>query len=161
MFTKIDGIRAAGSYTVVAMLVLVVATGCGAAEYRDVSGENEYINIIGNKFRTKVKMFAHKITLNEEYKPSADYILVTNPPGIGGPEILEKDVVPIGSSFELVHVMKCTNCIFEDVFFRVSFDRLFKYENDEVRLSSVGGKNFLVGGAPYRLNAQFFEEVDE
>ena len=35
---------------------------------------------------------------------------VMEPPGIGGPEVISKDVLPIGTSFKIVRVERCKNC---------------------------------------------------
>jgi hypothetical protein len=43
-----------------------------------------------------------------------DIFTVTSPPGFSGPEVIHRQVLPAGTTFQVLGVRRCTNCPFEE-----------------------------------------------
>lgn len=93
----------------VLFIVALALTGC-LAEYENVSHDKEYANLVAEKYKTLGILKIQGATLDQNYKVIDRYI-VTEPPGIGGREILARKDLQIGSIIQIKEVMRCTNCL--------------------------------------------------
>jgi hypothetical protein len=84
--------------------------GCKLKEFSDISNEPRVSKLIGIKCISKKELFIYGISNDPDYKKVVDDYTVMEPPGIGGSEVVSKDVLPIGTSFKIVRVERCNNC---------------------------------------------------
>lgn len=95
--------------TVVLFAVLLIS-GCGFAEFEDVSGDARYSSLIGQEFVLRSDALIIGVTLDPNYKKTVDRYRLTVYPGFAGPEVVSTDVLPIGTKFRIERVERCTNC---------------------------------------------------
>lgn len=80
--------------------------GCTPPPLEDISHWPEYAGIIGTKIRAKDELLAFGITIDKNYKKRADYILITQRPGISGPEVVSTEKVSNGTVFRISGVVR-------------------------------------------------------
>ena len=144
----------------VAFLALL-STGCLMARYEDVSSRPEYVDLINTSYRSREVMLIHGVTLDANYKKVVDVYSITPRPGIGGPEILSQDQLPVGTSVRVVRVLACTNCIFGGGDrIEVELPDLAKYAAHRTTIEfSFGGRDILLKvGGKASLNSSLFEK---
>lgn len=93
------------------ILWFVIKMAHGRAEYADVTHAPEYVGIVGKEYAFAIPMPACGITMDRDYKPPADEVVVMAPPGFSGPEVLWCDDLPEGTAFRVVGVRRCSNCL--------------------------------------------------
>jgi len=106
------------------MLLVIFMSGC-TADFNDIS--NEYPEILNIEFQTKDKLYIYGYTLEVERNPRLDAYTIEVPPGIGGPEIISKSVLPVGTKFKIYKVQKCSNCFPFPAYTRF----LIQFSNDQ------------------------------
>jgi hypothetical protein len=82
--------------------------------------------------------------------------------GMGGPEILSQDELPVGTTIRVVKVLACTNCIFGDGDeLEVELPTLTKYALHRTTIRfTFGGKDILLKeGGKASLNSALFDRV--
>ena len=95
-----------------ATLVASLLAGCGtAAEHQDVSFDPAYRSLIGRDARASSDLVLHAVTLDRNYAKRVDLCSVTQQPGFDGPEVLFRRALPAGTTFRILHVRRCTNCL--------------------------------------------------
>ena len=94
--------------------LLVVATiflsGC-ISEFEDISTSPEFNGIIGFKYETRNNLLIFGYTLKAEKDKALNGYVIHDFPGISGPEILSKSILPKGSIFTIKKIESCTNCL--------------------------------------------------
>jgi hypothetical protein len=108
----------AKEYAVNLRILIVISlilslSGCLIKEWEDVSGENEFKGIIGTQLKTKVKFVIHGVTTEPNYEEVLHHYSLMEAPGFGGPEVLSREELPIGTKFKLVKVIRCVDCTFK------------------------------------------------
>ncbi len=89
------------------ILGIILLSGC-IAEFEDVSAK--YPDVINSEYKAIGKLFIYGYTLKVEKNNKLNGYSLHEPPGVGGPEILSKSKLPIGSKFTIYKVEKCSNC---------------------------------------------------
>lgn len=84
--------------------------GCRLQEFTDISREPRVAKLIGTRYISKKVLFIHGISNDPNYEKIVDDYTVLEPPGIDGPEVISRDVLPIGTPFKIVRVERCNNC---------------------------------------------------
>jgi hypothetical protein len=100
-----------GTVICLAILSTCVALTYGRAKYVDVTHAPEYAGILGKRYTFAIPMPACGITMDRNYKPPADHVVILAPPGFSGPEVLWCEDLPEGTAFRVVGVKRCTNCL--------------------------------------------------
>lgn len=143
-----------------ALLVCLIA-GCEMATYQDISTRKEYIDLINKTYRPRETMLIHGVTLDPNYKKAIDVYSITPKPGIGGPEILSRDELPIGSAIRVLKVEECTNCLFGGGNqLVVELPDFEKYAGHRITIGATfGGRDILVyEGGTASINSSLFEK---
>ena len=97
-------------YTLASILVLWI-TGCYFKQFTDVSSDPKLSHFIGAKYIAHKELLVYGITLDENYRKVVDYYTVMEPPGIDGPEVVSRRVLPPGTSTKILRVERCSNCL--------------------------------------------------
>ena len=96
-------------------MAAVLLSGCGVmAEYEDVSSEPTYRSLIGRELRAPSELLLHAVTLDRNYAKRVDLCSITPRPGFAGPEVVMRRVLPAGTTFRVLRVRRCTNCLSQD-----------------------------------------------
>ena len=146
------------------VLLTVLSTGCMMARYEDVSSRPEYSDLINTTYRSREVMLIHGVTLDANYKKVVDIYSLTPKPGMGGPEILSQDELPVGTTIRVAKVLACTNCIFGDGDeLEVELPTLTKYGSHRTTIGfTFGGKDILLKeGGNTSLNSAIFERIQD
>ena len=96
-----------------AVVTAGILSGCVMSQYEDVSAEPTYRSLIGQELRGNSELLLHEVTLDRNYAQRVDLCSVTPRPGFAGPEVISRRVLPAGTSFRVLRVRRCTNCLFE------------------------------------------------
>ena len=72
--------------------------------YEDVSAKKEYIGLIGAEYRVVDKLYAYGI--RKHSKADVDYVVLQPPPGFSGSEVGFKSLIPTGTIFKIVKVLR-------------------------------------------------------
>ena len=144
------------------ILLTVLSTGCMTARHEDISSRPEYVDLINTTYRSREVMLIHGVTLDANYKKVVDIYSLTPKPGIGGPEILSQDELPVGTTIRVVRVLACMNCIFgggDEL--EVELPTLTKYASHPTTIGfTFGGKDILLKeGGKASLNSALFEKM--
>ncbi|MEP7706544.1 hypothetical protein [Paraglaciecola sp. 25GB23A] len=120
-------------------LFLILSTfslsGCLITEWEDVSGEDEYKQIIGVQLKTKVAFDLHGVTMEPNYEKVLHQYALMESPGFSGPEVLSKANIPVGTLFNLVKVIRCVDCIFKKEKLVLEFTSSDKYKDAPITYS--------------------------
>lgn len=87
-------------------LIVLFLAGCHPVKYVDVSKEEEFQGLIGIELKTKKELLALGITFDTNYRGGVDYVFVLPEPGISGPEVVFKEVIPKGTDFRITGVFE-------------------------------------------------------
>jgi hypothetical protein len=144
------------------ILLTVLSTGCGMARYDDISSQPEYVGLINTTYRSREVMLIHGVTLDANYAKVVDIYSLTPKPGMGGPEILSRDTLPVGTTIRVARVLGCTNCIFgggDEL--EVELPTLTKYASHRTTIDFTFGGNDIVlkNGGKASLNSSLFEMI--
>jgi hypothetical protein len=134
------------------------------ATHEDVSTHKEYVNLINKIYRSREVMLVHGVTFDPNYKKVIDVYSITPKPGIGGPEILSQDELPIGSAIRVLKVERCTNCLLGGSdHLVVELPGLEKYANHSITIGvTFGGRDILVYERDTAaINSSLFEKVKD
>jgi hypothetical protein len=94
------------AWVLLVLVTMSVITGCEPKKYADVTGQEPYASIVGYKFKSKIELLALGITLDQNYKGDADYILLMARPGVSGPQVKFRQTLLKGIEFTVVGVLK-------------------------------------------------------
>jgi hypothetical protein len=98
----------------ITVLLATLLSGCGMSEYKDVSAEPKYHDLIGQNLEAISDLRLHAVTLDRNYAKHVDTCVITTLPGFSGPEVIFQRPIPAGTEFQVLAVRECTNCPFED-----------------------------------------------
>ena len=97
-----------------AAAIAAVLTSCGMSEYEDISSDPRYYPLVGQQLEATSDLYLHAVTLDRNYAKRVDTCTITTPPGFGGPELIHRHRLPVGSIFHILSVRRCTNCPFDE-----------------------------------------------
>ena len=90
---------------------LLLLAGC-RAEYKDISGEREFSEYIGQKYRLKADMDYSGVNAPPGYSDEIHfYVISSRDPGWSGPEVVTRETLPIGAIVIITKVEECENCL--------------------------------------------------
>lgn len=92
------------------MFIPTILFGCDFIEYDDISSEEQSAPFINTKYKSQKELLVYGITLDRNYKQVIDYYTIMEPPGIGGPEVVSKDILPKDTVVKILRVERCNNC---------------------------------------------------
>src|SRR5690606_26485617 len=88
------------------LLTVLILSGCYPVKYIDVSKEEEFQGLIGIELKTKKDLLALGVTFDANYRGGVDYVFVLPEPGISGPEVVFKQIIPKGTDFRITGVFE-------------------------------------------------------
>jgi hypothetical protein len=88
----------------------VLISGCGFVSFEDVSSQPEYSTYVGKHYRSTQSTEIYRISMDQNYRPEPSVYVVMGLPGISGPEVLTRAELPVGTTFQVLKVMRCTDC---------------------------------------------------
>ena len=97
---------------VTAAAVALVLSGCGMVSFEDVSSEPTYKPLIGRQLQAPSELMLFGVTRDRNYAKRVDICVLTPRPGFDGPEVVTRAVLPAGTTFTVLSVQRCTNCLF-------------------------------------------------
>ena len=100
------------------ILGIFAVAGCNTAQqFEDVSSASAYQTYIGVGYASKVEMNLSGVNAPPGYEKSVDYYVV-NPsvPSWGGPELITRETLPVGTVLNVESVHRGTNCVFGKLF---------------------------------------------
>lgn len=148
------------SKIIVSVAIAMALAACSRAIYEDVSHEAMYSHLIGKEFRTRQKLLVYGITDDQNYRPPVDYYLIMGPPGIGGPEVLQRNVLDVGAIVKVVRVEHCTNCFGQhNDRFEVAVRADFLHTGKPVFVKGIGEELEADRSGGIILSGRFFEPV--
>lgn len=105
-------------------LLLLLHSGCGPAELRDISDSAPYRSQIGRSFETGTPITAALVSLERDFSRASTAVLLYPVPGPAGPEVLSEEIVPIGREVSVVGVYDVETMfgLFRDYLFRVDVE---------------------------------------
>ncbi len=142
-------------------IFIVFLVSCCTPSYRDVSGSAEYVHLIGREFRTLDEMLIFGYSRDNNFETLDGYVITTKP-GIGGREILTREVFPVGSILLIERIMECSNCILAGKRIVVKVISNEAYSGTPVKLREKA--NTFVSrseGTAVEMNPQLFELVPD
>ncbi len=92
----------------VTVLSLFVLCGC-VAKFNDESVK--YSSIINKEYTTLKDLDVYGYTLKVEKNKKLDGYTIHQPPGVSGPEIVSRTLLPIGTKFRIYRIESCSNCV--------------------------------------------------
>ncbi len=92
------------------LLLAVTMLGCSFMEYSDISNEEPLSHLLYTNYKSLKETFIYGITTDKNYKKTVNYYTIIVPPGIGGPEVLSKDILPKGTLIKIIGIERCSNC---------------------------------------------------
>ena len=110
-------------------------------EYKDISDSLEYAELVGGRFEVLVPLVMHGVTFERDYGEVVDEFIVTIEPGFGGPEVLMRKILPVGSIVSIEKVLQCFTCVPTYVEFEVNLLSEDIDSSIPVRLSDVSIRN--------------------
>jgi len=99
--------------TVILLGLIVCVTAC-KQEFENVSSSDLHVDLIGSTYQSIADLKLRGITTSTDKVKPLNYYLVFKPPGIGGPEVVSKHTIPVGTLVEILSVARCTNCRFDE-----------------------------------------------
>ena len=115
-------------------------SGCYFVSFEDVSAKAPYSNHVGKQYRSVEKTYIHRVSLDRNYKPTPSaYFVYGRPMATSGPEVLSHAELPIGTTFQVLKVMRCTDCFLdfgERVEAVVRITSVDKFNDTDVRVST-------------------------
>lgn len=144
------------------LIFLIFISGCTIfVEFEDVSSNEEFSSILNRTFSTKEKLLIHGVNMDATIGKKVHLYDITPFPGMGGREILNREVLPIGTDIKLIEILRCTNCYLD-------FSPRIKYVVNILPAGKYSGKKIQMGGSfanielvllnngKYTLNPDYF-----
>jgi hypothetical protein len=100
------------NFTPIAFILPVIVflfSSC-IAEYEDISNSPEAKALVGRDYILLRPLVAHGIADFRNLSEEVEYYVLMPPPGIAGPEVVERLEISEGSHVSVTKVMKCSNC---------------------------------------------------
>jgi hypothetical protein len=89
-------------------------SGCYLVSFDDVSAKAPYSNHVGKHYRSVETAYIHRVSLDQNYKPTPSaYVVYGRRMATSGPEVVSHAELPIGTTFQVLKVMRCTNCFLD------------------------------------------------
>ncbi|MES9906776.1 MAG: hypothetical protein ABW168_29365 [Sedimenticola sp.] len=127
---------------VLVCFVIFLLPACySKSEYEDVSSHMQYSRLIGNRFETLAPLVVHGVTLDQNYKKVIEVFVVTVEPGFGGPEVLMRRDLPVGSIVSIEKVLRCSTCLPSYIEYEINFLSENIGSDIPVRLDDLSIKN--------------------
>jgi hypothetical protein len=115
--------------------ISILLSGCLITEWEDVSKEEKYRDVIGSIHTTKVIIFLHGVTMEPNYEKILDHYTLMKAPGFGGPEVLSKHKLPIGTKIEIVKVQRCIDCLKKSEEVEIQLPKNNNFKDAPIRLT--------------------------
>ena len=142
--------------------LLLILVGCPLplAKFEDISTDKKYHGLVHNVLKSKKELYIYGITADQNYKKKVDYYVITEPPGIGGPEVLSQASLPKGTIVKIEKIISCTNCLDHRVQLIVSFSNDNKYGDIPVKLRNTASNEILqIENGVVSVNPNLFETL--
>ena len=125
------------------LVLALCATAC-KAEYRDLSADQKYQQLIGQTVRLQDEFIVHAVTLPGSPIHTIDQYNITPKPGFGGRYVPFRKPLPAGTQLHILKVEECTNCLaFNDLRFLVQPPES-QYSDHDIYLDADFGDEHLV-----------------
>ena len=85
-------------------------SACGFVSFEDVSSQAQYSIYVGKFYRSTESTNIYRISMDQDGKPEPSVYVVYPRRGLSGPEVLSHAVLPVGTTFQVLKVMRCTDC---------------------------------------------------
>jgi len=120
---------------ILTLISIVFLQGC-IAKFKDISGNPEYSDVIGTEYVTSKDLLIFGYTLKVEKEKKLHGYSVHDYPGIGGSEIMSREVLSSGTNFTVERVEQCSNCfpLPSYIEYIIKFQDLEKYSNYRVAM---------------------------
>jgi len=99
--------------------ILFLTGSCTPKNYTEVSTEAPYSSSIGSTFKSEVELLAIGVTFDQNYEGDADYVFLMARPGIGGPQVKFRKLLPKGVQLRVVGVFKSHRVFGQRILYRV------------------------------------------
>jgi len=136
-------------------------TNCHAAQYEDASNTGVYGGLVGNEYQTLNELFIHGVTYDKNYKnykKVIDEYVVTNKPGCGGPEVVERKTLKSGSIIKIKKAMRCATCAYSSVKYVTDIKLPQTGSSIPISLTGIGGEKIAIDkGGQLSLNPELFK----
>ena len=109
------------SVTVFFIVSMLLSLGCSPKDYKNVSDDEQYRNLLGAEFKSKVELLGFGITFDKNYKQIVKYVFIMPRPGIAGPEVIFTKRVPKGLNFKVIGVLKSDRLFDSSLFYIIKF----------------------------------------
>ena len=119
-------------------------TGCQAAQYQDDSSAEKYSGLVGNTYQTLDDFLIHGVTHDKNYEKVIDEYVVTNRPGFGGPEVIERTVLRAGAVIRINKVLRCTSCAYSGIKYVIEISPSQTDSLAPISLKAIGGEKIAV-----------------
>ena len=123
---------------------LLILSGC-TVTLKDVSNSPEYQHLIGNKYALLLPLFIYGITTGSYANKVVDKYIVHNYQA-AGPEVLSSDRLNSSTTFQVLKILRCTNCIFEEqIYYEIDISSGHEYKDAPVFITDISGIGNKIG----------------
>lgn len=122
---------------------------CGLqVKCKDISHDEQYTHLIGQKDRSVRELLIYGITADRNYKKQIDYYVVTEAPGIGGPEVLSEGHLALGTVIQIKKALHCAYFLDPSIEFQIEILSEEKYHDHPVRIreNTMGSSTVKIWG---------------
>jgi len=95
------------------MALTISISGCYFVSFEDVSALPDYSQYVGQIYKSESKTTVCRISFDQNYKPEPSHYIVVSRPNCSGPEVISYAELPIGTTFKVLKVLRCTNCFLD------------------------------------------------
>ena len=82
--------------------------------FEDVSTDPAYRTLVGQALEAPNELMIFGVSLDRNYARRIDKCVLTQRPGLDGPEVIVRGTVPAGTLFTVSGVERCIDCLFEE-----------------------------------------------
>src|SRR3990167_1969150 len=135
------------------MFASIGLSGCvfTPATYVDTSSDSEYSHLIGQESTSLKELFFYHVSLEPNYGPTPSFCIASPPQAFGGPEVLSKHTLPIGTNAIVTSVQRCTNCwlgLESRIRFTLKFQKSYEHCEGSIEIApEVFLSNFRLKGS--------------
>lgn len=119
----------------------LVLTACNPKEYKDISTEKRFNNVLGIEFQSLAPVIATGITIDQNYRPIVSSILLVPRPGFSGPGTVFRRELPKGVKIKVVGVYSEGGMVFNQMFYKVIILDLAEYKDIPIFIYVTGDIN--------------------
>jgi hypothetical protein len=77
-------------------VIFVLIAGC-VGKFEDVTSRPQFSTTIGSSFETRSDLLAIGVSMEQNYGSTVDIVYLVPEPGFGGPEVLTREKITLGS----------------------------------------------------------------